>query len=400
MTTPERHAVVADSLAGRALVYSNADGGRFGYTPAEFEVTVALPVLAALYGAGARPALAGPLGWTIVAASGDAATARWRVRPLGEPPTCLVGLRLVVTRADGGESEIVHGVPVEIHGRTQFDPRRHAFPFANSPAEFGAVEPSREIFRQTYGRGLLTGAFFGGLYSRVVFLTSRQGGPAGGLCTGIARSALELSLQRPAAVARDEDPAMLRRTAQLWHGRQLADRALLASALAWLTQGSRAAYVTFRRDVLARGVTEVAMDVHVPRPWRRDLLTAFVGSGHTVVPYALRQASDDRAEVWVYDPNYPQPEAWAESVIHFDLAGDSYRYRQYDGRTPGKPSKVIAVRQAHYRRARTGYLGGLLSLLLFRPPRDAHRPSVAPAAGIAALLAVALGLWLSRRKAA
>jgi hypothetical protein len=135
------------------------------------------------------------------------------------------------------------------------------------------------------------------------------------------------------------------------------------------------------------------MDVNVPRPWRCDLFAALIGSGHTVVPYALRQTSDDRAEVWVYDPNYPRPEARDGSVIRFDLANDNYTYRQYDGRAPGRPSKVLAVRQEHYRRARTGYLGGLLSLLLFRPRKASP---VVPIA--ASLLALGLGcLLLSRR---
>lgn len=391
--------VVGDTLAGESLVYGNEGGAGFGYAPAQIEVTASRPALEDRYGAGARLLLEGPTGWTIAREEGGGEAIRWRVRPVGEPPSCLVNLRLIVERADGGESEIVHGLPIEIRGRSQFDPVRHGLPFANAAGDFGAVLPSRATFQATYRRGALAETFFRGLYSRVVFLADGREGALGGLCTGIARSALERSLEQPESSARDEDPAALRQAAQLWHGRQLADQALLASAAAWMTQGSRAAYAIFRRDLLGRGVTEVALDLHVPRPWRRDLLTAFVGSGHTVVPYALRQASDDRAEVWVYDPNYPSA-VGDESVIHFDLARDSYRYRHYDGRAPDRPSKVIAVHQEHYRRARTGYLGGLLSLLLYRPERRSRVPAAPLVGATALLLAGVLGVWLGRRRLA
>jgi hypothetical protein len=393
----ERVSLIADSLAGGPLHYTN-EGGGFRYEPREFTVAVDLATLERLHGPSDRRRLTAPAGWIVTPTAGDQAGAagrRWRVEPIGAPAACLLNLHLIVARPGGGETEFVHPVPVEIVGRTQFDPARHALPLANAAAEWGEVAPDRAVFDRTYRRGALAGAFFRGLYSEVVYLTADAARRPGGLCTGIARSTLELSLRRPAAGLTDEPIESRRRAALLWHGRQLADRALLASALAWLTRGSRDAYLTFRRQVLTAGETRLAFDVNVPRPWRRDLLTAFVGSGHTVVPYALRQRSDAEAEVWVYDPNYPRPEQTADSVIRFDLERDSYRYRHYDGARPGAPSKVLAVHQDRYRAADTAYLSGLLNLLLY--PRSwwpARRPTAA-----GALLALLLGLLLAGRGA-
>jgi hypothetical protein len=324
----------------------------------------------------------------------------WHVRPAGEPASCLTNLVLEIARPDGGQTEIVHALPVEIRGRSQFDPRRHALPFANAAAELGEVVPEPAIFAETYRPSPLSTAFFQGLYSDVVYVSGDARRPRpGGLCTGIARSALEHSLTQPQARIADRDADDLRHAAQLWHGRQLADRALLASTAEWVRHGSRDAYRSFRQAVLTRGESALAMDVNVPRPWRRDLASALVGSGHTVVPYALRQGSDDRAEIWVYDPNHPRPEEMSQSVIRFDLANDSYTYRHYDGRQPGKPSKVLAVQQDHYRAADTGYLGGLLSLAWvgrrWRPVVHLPRPVVA----VALLVGLLVGLLFGRSPA-
>jgi hypothetical protein len=387
--------VTIDSLGGGPLVFSNEQRDAFRYTPAEFEVRVTGADLRRVYGLARRIRLVAPEGWTVADPErlvlDPNRSLVWRVRPGGEPPSCLVNLTLQISRPDDGVTEIVHAVPVELRGRTQFEPRRHALPFANAAAEFGEVVPREETFAQTYQAGALARPFFRGLYSDVVYLSGNPNRERpGGLCTGIARSTLEFSLARPEDQIARQDADAVRETATVWHGKQLGDRALLASTAAWVRQGSRDAYQVFKRGVLARGQTEVAMDVNVPRPWRRDLVTAFVGSGHTVVPYALRQRSDDRADVWVYDPNHPRKEESHASVIHFDLANDSYTYRRYDGRAPGKPSKVIAVHQDHYRRSDTAYVSGALNLALY--PRTWWPEGRLP--GPAVALAMALGLLL------
>lgn len=375
---------VTDSLAGQPLHYRNdSPERRFAYTPGELTIECDRARLAAAFGSSLSLRLNGPPGWRIEPAGPLPGSAQpgpprlvWRVVPGGIPPGCQVNLSLTLERSDGGQSRLVHPIAVEIYGVTQYDPARHALPFANAASEFGETVPSREVFRQTYRRAALSRHFFDRLYSAVVYLSDDPRYPRpGGLCTGIARSTLEFSLERPEATLAASDLADFRRTIMVWHGRQLADRALLASAWSWLARGSNDAFRSFRDDVLRTGQTAMAMDVNVPSPHRRDLFKALIGSGHTVVPYAFRQVSDDWAEVWVSDPNYCQPEQMPESVIMFDLAHNSYRYRHYDGRRPGQPSKVLAVRQEHYRGASTAFLSGLASLFFpAQRPAQGSRP--------------------------
>ena len=297
--------IMCDSLGGAPLVYSNEERQGFHYAPGEFEVRVTGAALRRVFGLARRLRLVAPDGWTVVDPErfvlDPSRTLCWHVRPAGEPASCLTNLVLEIARPDGGQTEIVHALPVEIRGRSQFDPRRHALPFANAAAELGEVAPEPAIFAETYRPSPLSTAFFQGLYSDVVYVSGDARRPRpGGLCTGIARSALEHSLTQPQERIADRDADDLRHAAQLWHGRQLADRALLASTAEWVRHGSRDAYRSFRQAVLTRGESALAMDVNVPRPWRRDLPSALVGSGHTVVPYALRQGSDDR------DPILPE----------------------------------------------------------------------------------------------
>jgi hypothetical protein len=262
---PAAGPVTTDSLGGRPLVYSNERLDGFHYTPAEFEVRVTGPALRRVYGLARRLRLTAPSGWAVADPERfvlDPTRALcWKVRPSGEPPSCLVNLVLAIGRPDDGVTEIVHAVPVEIRGRTQFEPRRHALPFANAAAEFGEVEPSEAIFAQTYRSSLMARRFFRGLYGDVVYLTGDASrARPGGLCTGIARSTLEFSLSQPAGRVVEQEGEALREAAKVWHGKQLADRALLASTAEWVRHGSRDAYLAFRRAVLARGRAEVAME--------------------------------------------------------------------------------------------------------------------------------------------
>jgi hypothetical protein len=155
---------------------------------------------------------------------------------------------------------------------------------------------------------------------------------------------------------------------QLFHGRQLRDRALL-SALPWLLRGSpKAAYRAVRRDLLRDGITDRALDIAVPKLWRRDLAQALVAEGHTVVPYRLRQAGAASAELEVYDPNHPAAIGSGEPrTIHFDLARDRYAYG-----TLVKPEQtnvgIIAVRQRAYAQPGTAFIATLGSLI-FAPKR-------------------------------
>src|SRR5690606_452238 len=106
----------------------------------------------------------------------------------------------------------------------------------------------------------------------IVYLRS-EGARRGGLCSGIAHWTIERGLGRePGADAPD---AAVERVA-MYHGRQLRDSALLAS-LPWFLRGSsRAVFRAVRRDLLDRGYTDRAIDVDIPKLWRRDIASAIV----------------------------------------------------------------------------------------------------------------------------
>ncbi|MEX2314134.1 MAG: hypothetical protein WD628_00350, partial [Thermomicrobiales bacterium] len=123
-----------------------------------------------------------------------------------------------------------------------------------------------------------------------------------------------------------------------------------------------------RRDLLRDGITDRALDVAIPKPWRLDLVQALVAEGHTVVPYRLRQAGAERGALEVYDPNHPAAiGSDAPRTIHFDLARNRYAYG-----TLVAPEQtnvgMIAVRQRAYAQPGTAFIATLGSLL-FAPRR-------------------------------
>ncbi len=247
-----------------------------------------------------------------------------------------------------------------------FDPPSCALPLRNRATDLGEVHPRRDIFERTFTtlpRGLKN-LLFRGLYSDIVFLL-QEGKHRGGMCSGMARWSIARSLVQepdPPSI-----PAAVERI-QLYHGRQLRDRALL-SALPWFLRGSpNAAYRAVRRDLLRDGITDRALDIAVPKLWRPDLAKALVAEGHTVVPYRLRQHGAGQAALEVYDSNHPdrigsdQPR-----TIHFDLARNRYEYGRLV--SPEQTNVgMIAVRQKAYSTPGTAYIATLGSLI-FAPKR-------------------------------
>lgn len=348
------------------LRYTNVGRTGFAFEPDRFIVTLDLGTLPRSAVAELHAVLDLPDGWLslpgpsqAVAQGGD--HIQWTLYPRGEPPGYAEALRVRVLQAGRELATAEAVIPIEVWGQSQFDPARHGLPWANTVADLGQVRPDPGLFARTYRWSLWPAQFFAGLYRSIVFVGGEPGAYQGGLCTGMARAALERSLGGLA----DADDARLRAEAVVWHGRQLTDRAMLASAPWFLLPSPRRAFRRFRRDVLARSWSDVAFDVGVPRPWRRDLPSALMEQGHTVVPYAFRQDSPDRAEVLVYDPNHPAGPADGRAVITFDLVHGRYAYRNL-ARLDDPSTTVIAVRQNAYRRGRTALLASLASWVLFR----------------------------------
>jgi hypothetical protein len=279
--------------------------------------------------------------------------------------------RIALTAHSGGQllQTISSTLAVEIHGTSQFDPTEDAFQEVNSVAGWGVVTPRADLFQRTYQSTLFPTALFEGLYRSIVFIGGNVRGYGGGLCTGMARAALERSFG-DTSEASDLDQVLL------WHGRQLTDRALLASAIWLLRPSPKRAFEAFKRDLLRSGETRRCFDIDVPKPWRRDIVDALQREGHTVVPYAFRQTDPGLAEVSVYDPNDPRGSIAGRAVMTFDLSRDTYAYRDLVSLDDHR-STVIAVDQAAYRRGRTAILAGLASAIL-RIGRSA-RPERAPA---------------------
>jgi hypothetical protein len=351
-----------DGGALERLLWANEGSSRFQYDPSSFQLSVDIAGWRALCPTLDAVELDMPITWVVD-------RPRWRPCPPGvnqltwtvsprEAPETLPA-HLALTALSRGQALQTAGrdLPVEIHGVSQFDPARDAFPEQNSVSGWGVVTPRDDIFEQTYRATLFSKALFDGLYRSIVFIGGNLQGYGGGLCTGMARAALERSF---AGASRGPDLDLV----LLWHGRQLTDRALLAAARWFLLPSPKRAFNAFKRDLLQTGETRRCFDIDVPKPWRRDIVGALQREGHTVVPYAFLQSTDERADVSVYDPNDPHGSIAGQAIMTFDLTRDTYAYRSMvsldDHRTT-----VIAVDQSTYRRGRTAILAGLASAVLW-----------------------------------
>lgn len=261
----------------------------------------------------------------------------------------------------GNSRQWVFSIPVQLDLKSTFDPFKHTFPEPNRASVLGDILPERRLFDLTYHQspGVLADALFSGLYTDIVFLR-REGPTRGGLCSGMARWAIARSLGvEPPPESRDQ--ALERIT--VFHGRQLCDRAF-ARGVRWFLRGSpRASYRVLRRELLQHGTTDRAFDVGVPKPWRRDVVSALVAQGHTVVPYRIRQDSGERAFVEVYNPNRPPATLETPETIEFDLRLDRYSYRHMVSMDQSNVG-LIAARQSGYARQGTAIVAGLVSLAI------------------------------------
>lgn len=284
----------------------------------------------------------------------------WSVQVDGAMPPGKLRYSIRLLAPDGGVLATAgREVTVIRRGETGFVPSVHGFAFTNNPHMFGVPRPPWPVFQQTFSSRFAPGRrrIFDGVY-RSIFDT--------GLCTGIARAAASLHADGrgdPAAKRSVLDPGT-RELIQILHGKQLTDRALL-SAARWLLRSSpRQAFVRFRRAVLNPNTSPVVIDVGVPVPYRRDFLRAVVSQGHTVLPYAYRLLPGARAEMEVYDPQFPGSEqASGEYRIEIDLAADRYRYRHWSSEDPGNRTTLLAVSLDAYTRGRSAFLIGLGSLM-------------------------------------
>ncbi|MCO5176034.1 MAG: hypothetical protein M9890_03530 [Thermomicrobiales bacterium] len=291
----------------------------------------------------------------------------WDVETLGDGtwgirPTRLHvrrGADVVLVDADGVTRDSIR-VPVTYNLRSSFEIKRHAFGKPNSAAALGTIDPDRRIFDATYASmpQALKNILFRGLYSDIVFI--RPGARTGGLCTGMARWAIARGLGREPEPVNE---AVALERIVVFHGRQLFDRALLAAAGWFFRASPRAAFYAVRDDLLRSGTTDRALDIAVPKPWRRDVLQAVVEQGHTVVPYHLVQESDDYGWIAVYDPNRPDLiDSDEPRMIEFDLRRDRYAYGtkvSFDQDNVG----IVAVRQDVYMGKRSAVLATIGSAL-------------------------------------
>ena len=224
--------------------------------------------------------LAYPHGWRVR----QTAPLRWRVEPLDVDFDAPQTFRLRGLADQGIDATV--DVQVNLDLRSALDLAAVVLPKRNRASELGEVDPERPVFDATFKlmpeplRRLL----FAGIYSDIVFLHGQ--GRKGGLCSGMARWTIARARgDEPAPASEAEAVERIR----LYHGRQMKDRALL-SALPWFLRGSpKAAFRAVRSDLLEHGVTDRALDLAIPKLWRRDLAKALVQEGHSLVPYRLRQ---------------------------------------------------------------------------------------------------------------
>jgi hypothetical protein len=399
-----------DSLGGQALLYKNEAGGPFSYTPATLTLSVDGAALLAQYPTADGAQLLPPDGWHLMGEArlpvAAGAVLSWTVQPAGLPASCRQVARCQLLAGDAVLATLDHPIAVELRGESRFDPVRDIPPFRNSTADLGAVEPREDLFSNTYRPWgmILPDAFFRGLYRDIVFLASGTDARGrGGLCTGMARFALGNSLEGGHPI-----PARVREVVQIWHGRQLTDAALLASAIQFLTPDTAGSYRRFRDQVLHAGEGTVAFDVGIARwSWSPGewpaIIRRVVTQGHTIVPYAFQQTADDSATVQVYDPSHPSPEEAEENVVRFDLARGRYAYRGFGALDRDDQTTVLAVTQRPFSRPGTAFLASLASLVMHPEiARQELRTNTTLQRGLSGALVggvglLAAGLWRGRR---
>jgi hypothetical protein len=300
-----------------------------------------------------------PSGWRAVPVGPLA----WRVTP--HAPRLDVGASVQVRQVFGDGLAGAAELRLRLDLWNALDITGTRLPLPNRASALGEINPERRLFAQTFLPlpEPLARLLFEGLYGDVVFL--RLEAPRGGVCSGMAHWTIER------ACGREPEPADTRAALEriaVYHGRQLTDRALLAS-LPWFLRGSsRAVFRAVRRDLLRTGQTDRAIDVDIPKVWRRDIARAVVAEGHVVVPYRLTQDGPEQGAIEVYDPNAPDVVATADPrTIHFDLRRDRYAY-VHRVRFEDANVGMIANRQRPYARPGTAVLA-LLGSLLFTPRR-------------------------------
>lgn len=340
-------------MAEHQITISRDGDGPIRYAPEAVEIKIPVET-------GRHFRLVVPDGWsTTVDPPGT-----WRVMPVA--PSLDETVSYSILSVPDGATVQSGTIQVDLDLRSSFDPARCALPLRNRASELGEINPRRDIFERTV-RLLprrLKQVLFRGLYSDIAFLHA-EGKNRGGMCSGMARWAIARGL------GQEPDPPSVEAAVeriQLYHGRQLRDLALL-SALPWFLRGSpKAAYQAVRQDLLREGITDRALDIAIPKLWRRDLFQALVAEGHTVVPYRLWQFGAERAELEVYDPNHPSAIGSDEPrTIYFDLARNRYAYGKLvepDQTNVG----IIAVRQKAYANPGTAFLATLGSFV-FSPRR-------------------------------
>lgn len=294
-------------------------------------------------------------GWTVE----PVGHLRWRLTAHEIDIDVPLSISLQRSLPSGQMEEWTFSIPVQLDLTSTFDPIKHTFPEPNRAAVLGDVLPQRRLFDLTYIQppGPLAKALFHGLYEDIVFLR-REGPTRGGLCSGMARWAVA---RGQGAEPQPESREQALERIVVYHGRQLCDRAF-ARGVRWFLRGSpRASYRVLRRELLQYGMTDRAFDIGVPKPWRRDVVSALVNQGHTVVPYRIRQDSGERAFVEVYDPNRPPATLETPEAIEFDLRRDRYSYRHMVSMDQANVG-IIAARQSGYARQGTAIVAGLVSL--------------------------------------
>lgn len=323
-------------------------------TPASFGVPDTADVV--------RGRIAAPEGWTLEAAAPLAWFARADPERISlDRP---VVFRLELEGADGSRRTWTRPFNVRLDLHATFSPEEHAYPQRNSARVLGDVGPREECFCETYSLlpASIGAALFKGLYSDIVQLRA-EGKHRGGLFSGMARWA---GLRALRGDATPPDDRSLEEIITL-HGRQLKDRAILSSLMWFLRASPVAAYRQVREDFLTTGQSLRALDIGVPKPWRRDIARAVVREGHTIVPFRIRQESPRLAYIDCYDPNT----ALEPHTIELHLDTNRYRYRDKVSLDDGGVG-MIAVPHAVYAEQGTAFLatiGSLFWLLINRGSR-------------------------------